>query len=193
VGGTSGTITPIATHIEYENSANSFITTTEMTVSYSYTASVAATYYSYLGGTSVQALTEANSKIDFNMADYNANDMRVYILTNARAVISTVTLRKNGADTALTISLPASTTGLFSNPTNSVHIAENDDLNISVYSPAAASGGLAVKRTVIAFSPNVAGSTAIEVSIFLSKIHVIIMKSKIMKWIEDIICLLDLD
>lgn len=163
VSGT-GAITPITCHIEYETSSNTFITTTEMTIAYSYTASVAATYYAYLGGTSVQALSESSSKIVFDItsSNYNANDMRVYILTNARAVISTVTLRKNGADTALAVSIPASTTGHFSNPTNSVSVAGSPDLNLQIYSPAAASGGLAVKRTVIAFSPDIPGSTALH-------------------------------
>ena len=165
VSGT-GAITPITTHIEYETSSDSFITTTEMTISYSYTANTAATYYAYLGGTSVQTLSEANSKIDFNLTGYNANNMRLYILTNARAVISTVTLRKNGADTNLIISLPASTTGHFSHTMSSVFITDLDDLNLKVYSPGAASGGLAVKRTVIAFSKNNVASTAIYHSMF---------------------------
>lgn len=166
IGGTTGIVTPITDHIEYETSSDSFITTTEMTISYSFTANVAATYYAYLGGTAVQTLSEANSKIDFNLTDYNANNMRLYILTNARAVISTVTLRQNGVDTNLMISLPASTTGHFSHTMSSVSIADGDDLNLKVYSPGAASGGLAVKRTVIAFSKNIPASTAIHHMMF---------------------------
>jgi hypothetical protein len=162
LGGTTGTVTPQSMHIEYETSTDEFITVTESAVSYTYTVSVAGTYYAFLGGTSAQALTEAQSKIKFGIADHNANNMRVYVITNARAVISTVTLRKNGADTALMVSIPASTTGHFSNPTNSVPIAVDDDLNLKVYSPAAASGGLAVKRVVVAYSPNLPGSTAIH-------------------------------
>lgn len=164
LGGTTGTLTPQSSHIEYETSTDNFITATEMSISYTYTAGVAGTYYEFLGGNSAQALTEAQSKIKFGIDDYNANSMRVYIITNTRAVISTVTLRKNGADTALTVSIPASTTGQFSDTVNSVSLALDDELNLKVYSPAAATGGLAVKRTVVAFTKNVPvppGSTAI--------------------------------
>lgn len=154
LGGSTGSVTPQSTHIEYENSADEFITVTESAVAYSYTASVEATYYAFLAGTSAQALTEAWSKIKFGMDDYNANSMRLYVITNARAVISTVTLRKNGADTALTVSIPASTTGQFSDTVNSVTVTTDDELNLKVYSPAAASGTLAVKRTIVAFTKN---------------------------------------
>ena len=145
--GASGNVTPYSSHIEYETSTDTFITATEQLSAY---APVAATsYYSYLGGASVTTLSEANSKLDFNLDNYSADSMRVYMITNSVAAISNIYLRKNGVDTALVVSIPASTTGHFSNTVNTVAITNGDDLNYRFL--IGLNGSLNVKRVVTAF------------------------------------------
>lgn len=89
----------------------------------------ATSYYLPIGGEADTASTEAQQKQRFYLTDFNANKMRIHLTTNSVASTSSFKLRKNGADTALSISITASTTGLFEDTSNSVSIASGDDIN----------------------------------------------------------------
>ena len=56
-------------------------------------------------------------------------EIRFHVVLNEQTDVSTITLRKNGVDTAITVSVPATTTGWFS-ATGSVDVAENDLISI---------------------------------------------------------------
>jgi len=75
--------------------------------------------------------TEALAEIKCRNAG-TASELHAQVLTNGRASANTVTLRKNNADTALTLSITAATTGLFSDTGESVSIADGDDYCIKV-------------------------------------------------------------
>lgn len=84
--------------------------------------------------------TEADSKLKLKVAT-KATNLRIRLSANARAVTQTVTLRKNGADTAQTLTIGASQTGLFED-TSDVHtvdVAASDDLSIGLATGASAS------------------------------------------------------
>jgi len=72
--------------------------------------------------------TEANRKIRVRHATTLRN-AQIFVQTNTVTAASTWTLRKNGADTSIVISVGASSTGVFEDTSNSVSIAAGDDVN----------------------------------------------------------------
>lgn len=83
------------------------------------------TGYSALVGLSHNHPTEAEDQTRIG-ATLLLRDMQLKVPTNTITAASTVTLRKNAVDTALTISVPASTTGSFSNATDAVAVVDGD-------------------------------------------------------------------
>jgi hypothetical protein len=75
--------------------------------------------------------TEADVQCNIR-GDCTLRNWYIFVHTNARSTDSTFTLRKGGADTALTFTVPASTTGLFTDTTNSVSITSGDAVNIKI-------------------------------------------------------------
>lgn len=72
--------------------------------------------------------TEAYRQIDWAVAGTFSN-LRVRVTVNAATASSSVTLRKNGADTALTLTVGAGQTGVFEDATNSVSVVAGDDVH----------------------------------------------------------------
>jgi hypothetical protein len=71
--------------------------------------------------------TEANTTVDTIAGTFSY--LTVSIGGNSRNGTQDIWLRKNGADTALTVQVPASTTGDFSDTSNTVTVADGDDVN----------------------------------------------------------------
>ena len=85
----------------------------------------------------------------------------VVITTNSKTLSNpTIKFRNNGADTALVTTIPASTTGHFSNTVNTVSIINGDDLNYRF--SAGGAGTFAVRRVVTAFTKDAPSSTGIN-------------------------------
>lgn len=72
-------------------------------------------------------------------------NLRVYSAVNGGSTACVCTVRKNGADTALTTTITASTTGEFSDVTNSFTYVAGDRINIK-YVRAAGSGSTTISR-----------------------------------------------
>lgn len=78
--------------------------------------------------------TETDYRVNFPM-QVRASFLRVRVSTNGASNAVSVALRQNGSSSALATTVSASTTGLFEDTTNSVVIAQNDDINILYDSP----------------------------------------------------------
>lgn len=79
------------------------------------------------------ATTESDNEAPLGIAGARVSHLRVYVSANTVTATSTATVRRNGADTALTVSIPASTTGEFTDTTNSfTTTAETDWLSLAV-------------------------------------------------------------
>jgi uncharacterized cupredoxin-like copper-binding protein len=106
-----------------------------LTMSYNVaTVSSAATnYFSLGGGTAAGNATEANRQTMVPIAGTARN---LYVATSSTQSAGgslVFTVRKNGADTALTLTIPASTAaGTFSDTTNSFSVAAGDKLSLKV-------------------------------------------------------------
>lgn len=68
--------------------------------------------------------------------------MAVYVTSNARGVSIPFTLRKNGSDTALAITVPAGQTGLFEDLTHTVSVVAGDTVTYSIGLSAGSDGNL---------------------------------------------------
>jgi hypothetical protein len=68
----------------------------------------------------------------------------VYIVSNANPNTTHFTLRKNGADTGLTIAVSAAQTGLVEDLTHTVSVAANDVLSVSCYMSPAGTGSMEI-------------------------------------------------
>jgi len=88
------------------------------------------TYYGNYGHSAGAALgantTEAQVEIVHRGSDVTLKNLRVSVTTNARAATSSVTTRKNNADTSQVATITASTTGVYTDLTNTVSLTATD-------------------------------------------------------------------
>lgn len=92
--------------------------------------------YFPIGGSVISAgsTTEARSRFDVNSSSTYRN-LFVYVSVNTGTpATDTVMFRLNGADTLLKLTIPATTTGIFENTSNTVSVVANDDVNYK-YTP----------------------------------------------------------
>lgn len=80
------------------------------------------------GSTYSTAAADAGMSFKAN-AIFSAKNLYLYLSGNSINGISTFTLRKNAADTTLTVSIPASTSGAFEDTTHVVALAATDLIN----------------------------------------------------------------
>lgn len=147
-GGTGGTTTISYLQCDFDTTSDSFITSCEQ--SSALAPASPTTYYQYIGGETPSTYTDTDTQVNFSLADYSANNLRIGVQTNTIAATTNIYLRKNGVDTALTVAIPASTSGYFSDTTNTVSIAQDDDLNYKI--DAGGSGSLLIRRSALAFT-----------------------------------------
>lgn len=82
-------------------------------------------YYSNITGIIGQNFFEAHT-FHVMRTSGTFRNAAVYVATNTRTETTPYVLRKNGADTALSINVPSATTGLFQNTTSQVSITAGD-------------------------------------------------------------------
>ena len=91
-------------------------------------------YYAFAGYTDANS-TEADAQIDWPIDGFAAKNLSCNITQNSiTPESSTFVLRKNGANSALSVSIPASTTGFIEDITNSVTLVDGDDVNFALVS-----------------------------------------------------------
>ncbi len=88
------------------------------------------TYYGNYGNSAsaaaVATTTEAEVELVHRGPDVTIKDLRVVVTTNARAATSSVTTRKNNADTSQVATITASTTGTYTDLSNQVSVTAGD-------------------------------------------------------------------
>lgn len=133
--GTTGTVTFLAGSYEYNTyNPSETVYRNGMNWDASYPTTASSTYFSPYNGiaepSTASAFTEADVKTRFRQSGIIRN-LYVRVTANARANSSTVTMRQNGANTALTVSIGATTTGDFEDLTDNISVAADDDINFA--------------------------------------------------------------
>lgn len=95
------------------------------------TASATVHYLCPVGGYEAAQTTENNARVYLNLAG-TLSKLYIAVSANSYTGAATLTLRKNGVDTGLTVSITAATTGYFQDTTNSVTVADGDYLTLSL-------------------------------------------------------------
>ena len=113
----------------------------------------------YHGFYTTSDTTEANSQIEANVA-FVASKLGARVNANTANGTSTYLLRQNAADTALSTSITASTTGWFIDTSNTVSIAATDEINRKLV-VGGSSGSLTVIASNMLLDYN-AGSSSIK-------------------------------
>lgn len=90
-----------------------------------------STEYAALAGVSQFVSSEIETQLDFNTAGTLKN-LFLNISANTRTTTSTLNVRVAGADSGVTVSVTASSTGIFEDTTNSGTVAANDDCNFAL-------------------------------------------------------------
>lgn len=112
------------------------------------------------GGNATEAFTQFKNR---GAADFK--NLHVVVTTNARTTPSTALLRVNGADTALSVTIPASTTGTFADTTNSVAVADGDLVN-GALTTGSGSGTLTI--SAVGLEKSSAGQCSTRIGSFMS-------------------------
>ena len=107
------------------------------------------TKYGFVAGQAVEVTTEADVKSTVLLGQ-TLNFMTCRVAFNSTTATGTFVLRKNAADTALTVSIPSGTTGRFTDAADSVTVVSSDLLNIKVVT-GGVSGTLIVSSYTTAF------------------------------------------
>lgn len=109
------------------------------------------TYYNQPAWNATNAyLTESDTTFTIGRAGTFKN-LSVYIISNANPNTTHFTLRKNGSDTALTVSVASGVTGLVEDLTHTVSVSASDVLTISAYMSAVGSGSMEIAFTTMEF------------------------------------------
>ena len=101
-------------------------------------------------GSSTFTTTEAEVQVPIRTAG-TLSRLGVRISTNGIAGSTTLTVRKNAADTGIVVTLPSSTTGYFEDLTNTVSVSAGDKISIKSV-PGAATGTYTIKLCTLHFT-----------------------------------------
>lgn len=110
-------------------------------------------YYPIAG--SVSASTTENNRKVKALDTFTVSDLTLILSTNTVTAPSTLTLRKNGTDTALAITIQESTSGITTNNSDTVSFTANDELSLAL-----AAGATGTTMTIRFISVNMFGFTA---------------------------------
>lgn len=143
-GSGGGTLTSHLVSTEFTSTTNTFLMIGGPTSGVTQNQNLTR-YYSFTG---TQSSTEnvVESKVGTNMS---VSRLFLYLSANTVTATSTITLRKNTADTALTASIAASTTGVFEDTTNSVSCISTDLICMKIVT---GSGGTSLTLRMIGAS-----------------------------------------
>ena len=89
------------------------------------------TRYLPIAGAHLVDTTEANSQMKARHS-FTISGLSIKVITNTVTAASTLTLRKNAVDTALIATITASTTGVFSDTSNSVTVTDSDQISLEI-------------------------------------------------------------
>lgn len=125
---------------------------TQLSMSYN-TGTIAGSTTNYLsinGGTAAANATEANRQCIVSTSGTLKNLYVATSTTQPAGGALTFTLRKNGSDTALTLSIPASTAaGAFSDTTNAVSVSAGDLLSLKAANGSASTSAAIISAGVV--------------------------------------------
>ena len=88
------------------------------------------TLYDGVGGKIPNGATESDQSHESNI-DFTASKLGVYIRNNTINGATSVTFRKNSTDQSLTLSVTASTSGLFEDTSNSCSVSLGDEIDVA--------------------------------------------------------------
>jgi hypothetical protein len=111
-----------------------------------------------MGGSNTNDTSETTSKQKSRVA-FTASNLGIYLNTNTVSAASTLTFRANAAATALTVSLTASTSGLFEDTSNSVTVASTDEICYEIVTGAS---GTSMTVSWIGMAATIEASTAVK-------------------------------
>lgn len=121
------------------------------------------TYYGNFGNSAGAALgahtTEAEVELVHRGADITMKNLRVVVTTNGRAANSSVTTRKNNADTSQVATITASTTGTYTDLTNTVSYTAGDKVAYKLVIGSTSGSFMAASITVNRESSGQAGNS----------------------------------
>jgi len=106
-------------------------------------------YFKLFGDQRSSSRTDSQTQYRFPLSGYKAKNFRVNISSNTIASSSTMYFRKNGTNTSLSVSIPASTTGFFEDLTNEVDLSSGDNINYCYTS--GGSGNLLFRNASVGF------------------------------------------
>lgn len=89
------------------------------------------TNYFVVAGNTVTGSTENNRKVKA-LDTFTLSDLTLVLTGNSLTASSTLTVRKNGIDTALAITIPATTAGVITNSSDSVSFTANDEVSLAL-------------------------------------------------------------
>ena len=96
------------------------------------------TNYMPISGDNTQIATEANEYVALGIKAKLSN-LTINVTTNTVSATSTLNLRKNGANSTISVSITASTTGRFTDSTNVEKVSTTDTLNYQIITGATGS------------------------------------------------------
>jgi len=112
-------------------------------------ASTILNFFSLWGQTAF--LTTEGSKQDKILGDFTARNAGVYTDFNSLDAECLVTLRINGVNTSVVVTIPAGTTGHFEDIVNTAAVSKYDLVSWGIQSPSRTSGTFSLIRSVINF------------------------------------------
>lgn len=117
------------------------------------TIGTSATNYFTICGNVNPFAAEADCKTKSRLARYAFRELTINLRTNTVSAASTFRLRKNGANANQSVSITASTAGVFSDSTNVDIIASSDDINYQLVTGASGTSMIPIHMSVWATGP----------------------------------------
>ena len=119
-----------------------------------FTVNAATTQYFPIGGGTNAGIAEISAQQKTRMPS-QYSELIVHIPTNTVTADSTVKVRKNGTDTSITTTIPASGTGYFSDSANTETFTDTDDISLQLITGATGTS-LMVRSITLSLSETVA-------------------------------------
>lgn len=148
-GGTTGTL--LLQFISMKFAATGDATMAYLYGDAAFAPGSATDYFFHIGGQAETGYTDALTKQLWTLDNFEASRTEVNIPTNSVASASAYVFRLNGSDSALSITIPSSTTGRLQNTSDTVALADGDEINFKL--AAGGSGNITFRQSGIKFAP----------------------------------------
>jgi len=133
--------------IEAEHATDCLVSASSLGASADQIANFATTWYMPIGGSTQIFSSEANTQ-QKPRAGFIISELTFRTNVNTLDGACVVTLRKNGADTALTVTMTAGSTTPVTDSTHTVSVGSNDDINLSIVS-AGTTGAITLRQIAV--------------------------------------------